>query len=170
MTTQTATDPGPRGSNPAPDGAAASDMQLVVCVVGDERYGLEVGRVREIIRVPVITALPGADPSLSGVINLRGRVIPVMDLRRRLGLQPAEVTRLSRIVVADAGGSQVGFAVDAVEEVIRVAGTAIESTPVLTAGPGSEHLTGVARTDVGLIVLLDLDRLVGPDATTGQVG
>jgi purine-binding chemotaxis protein CheW len=167
MTTKTATDSLTRGaSSPPPGDDPAPDLQLVVCVIGDERFGIEVGRVREIIRLPVITAMPGADPSLSGVINLRGRVIPVMDLRRRLGLQAAAATRLSRIVVAEAGGVQIGFVVDGVDEVVRVAGTAIESTPALTAGPGAEHLTGIARTDDGLIVLLDLDRLVGPDAAT----
>jgi purine-binding chemotaxis protein CheW len=135
-------------------------VQFVVCVVADERYGIEVGRVREIIRLPPITALPGADRSFSGVVNLRGRVIPVMDLRQRFGLPAVPATRLSRIVVADVDGAQVGLVVDAVNEVARIAQSAIEPTPTLTAGPAAEHLTGIARVDDGLIIVLDLEHLL----------
>lgn len=136
------------------------DIQFVVCVVAGERYGIEVGRVHEIIRLTVITALPGADRTFSGVINLRGRVIPVMDLRKRFGLPDADPTRLSRIVVADAGGAHIGLVVDAVNEVIHVAASAIEPTPALSASAAADHLTGIARTTDGLIVVLDLERLL----------
>lgn len=145
-----------------------ADIQLVVCVVAGERYGIEVGRVHEIIRSTAITALPGVDQSFSGVINLRGRVIPVMDLRRQFGLPDAPATRFSRIVVADAGGAQIGLVVDAVNEVVRIASSAIEPTPALTATAATEHLTGIARTSDGLIIVLDLERLLG--APTSVVG
>jgi len=143
-----------------------SDIQFVVCVVADERYGIEVGRVREIIRLTAITALPGADRSFSGVINLRGRVVPVMDLRRQFGLPDAPPTRRSRIVVAEAGGAQLGLVVDAVNEVVRIAATAIEPTPTLTASAATEHLTGIARASDGLVLVLDLERLVGTTLPT----
>ena len=140
--------------------ASDPDIQLVVCVVADERYGIEVGHVHEIIRLPSITALPGSRRSFGGVINLRGRVIPVMDLRQQLGLEAAPPTRLSRIVVADAGAAQIGLVVDAVNEVVRIATSAIEPTPALSAA-ATDHLTGIARTSDGLIVILDLESLLG---------
>jgi purine-binding chemotaxis protein CheW len=146
--------------------SADPDLQFVVCVVAAERYGIEVGHVHEIIRLPSITALPGSDRSFGGVINLRGRVIPVMDLRNQLGLDAAPPTRLSRIVVADAGDAQIGLVVDAVNEVVRIAASAIEPTPALTAG-AADHLKGIARTSDGLIVILDLERLLGAAATDG---
>jgi purine-binding chemotaxis protein CheW len=153
-----------------------TDSQFVVCVVADERYGIQVDRVHEIIRLPAITALPGADLAFSGVINLRGRVIPVMDLRLQLGLPAAPPTRLSRIVVADTDGAQIGLVVDAVNEVVRIQASAIEATPALTATAAAEHLTGIARMTDGLIILLDLERLLASlttnvvDATEPEPG
>jgi purine-binding chemotaxis protein CheW len=151
----------PHEPSQVPEPTTEIDVQIVVCVVADERYGIDVGRVREIIRSTATTALPGTEGSFSGVINLRGRVIPVMDLRRRFGLPDAPPTRLSRIVVADAGGAQIGLVVDAVNEVVHVAASAIEPTPALAAGAATEHLTGIARATDGLIVMLDLERLIG---------
>lgn len=144
----------------APEPRTDADVQLVVCVVGDERYGLAVGRVHEIIRSIAITALPGADRSFNGVINLRGRIIPVMDLRRRFGLPEVPATRFTRIVVADAAGTRVGLVVDAVHEVVRMAPTTIERAPALTASTAVAPVTGIARAADGLIILLDLERLV----------
>ena len=150
--------------------ASTSDLQLVVCVVGDERYGLEVGRVREIIRLPEITALPGSHPSVSGVINLRGRIIPIMDLRQRFGLAAAAPTRLSRIVVAEADELQIGLVVDAVEEVVHIAANAIEPPPALTTAAGSDHLIGIAKSGDQLIILIDLDPLIGTGALALSAG
>jgi purine-binding chemotaxis protein CheW len=151
----------PAGTAQSVEPAAETETQFVVCVVAGERYGIEVGTVHEIIRLAAITALPGAGQAFSGVINLRGRVIPVMDLRRQFGLPDAAPTRFSRIVVADGGGALVGLVVDAVNEVVRIAASAIEPTPALTGGASTEHLTGIARATDGLIVVLDLERLLG---------
>lgn len=141
-------------------------IQLVVCVVAGERYGIEVGRVHEIIRSTAITALPGVGKSFSGVINLRGRVIPVMDLRREFGLPDAPATRLSRIVVAEAAGAHIGLVVDAVNEVVRIPSSAIEPTPTLSTTAATGHLTGIARATDGLIIVLDLERLLGAEAAS----
>jgi purine-binding chemotaxis protein CheW len=167
----------PSGSRPptgvasaVPEPASDVDLQFVVCIVADERYGIEVARVHEILRLPQITALPGVDRSFNGVINLRGRVIPVMDLRLRFGLPAAPETRLSRIVVADAGGSQIGLIVDAVNEVVHIASSAIEPTPAIATTAATGHLTGIARTGDGLIIVLDLERLLaGSTTVTGDV-
>jgi purine-binding chemotaxis protein CheW len=143
--------------------ATGETLQLVVCVLGNERYGIEVGRVKEIIRYPTITTLPDTGRAVRGVINLRGRIIPIVDLRERFGLPEAEPTKLSRIVVTDAAGLRVGFIVDAVNEVARIERAAIDPTPELVAGSGAQHVTGICRTDDALIIMLDLDRLVSSD-------
>ncbi len=145
-----------RASEPPSD----VDIQFVVCVIADERYGIEVGRVREIIRLSAITALPGADHSFCGVINLRGRIIPVMNVRQRFGLPDAPPTRLSRIVIAEAGGAQIGLVVDAVNEVVHIAASAIDPTPGLTGAAAAGHLTGIARSKDGLVIVLDIERLL----------
>lgn len=144
----------------APEPQADAEVQLVVCMVGEERYGLAVGQVHEIIRSIAITALPGDDQAFNGVINLRGRIIPVMDLRRRFGLPEVPSTRFTRIVVADAAGTQIGLVVDAVHEVVRMASTEMEPAPALTASAALAPVTGIARATDGLIILLDLERLV----------
>jgi purine-binding chemotaxis protein CheW len=152
----------------APERAKDSDIQFVVCVVANERYAIEVGHVREIIRLPAITALPGADRAFGGVINLRGRVVPVMDLRRQFGLPEAAPTRLARIVVAETAGAHIGLVVDAVEEVIRLDASAIESTPTLSASAATSHLSGIAQRSDGLLIVLDLDGLVGASLATAS--
>lgn len=136
------------------------DVQFVVCVLAGERYGIEVRGVHEIIRLTTITALPGADRSFCGVINLRGRIIPVMDLRQRFGLPEVEATRFSRIVIAEAGGAQIGLVVDAVNEVVHIAAAAIEPALGLAGSAAAEYLTGIARATDGLVIVLDLERLV----------
>jgi purine-binding chemotaxis protein CheW len=152
------------------DDASDTTFQLVVCVVGDERYGIEVGRVHEIIRLVAITALPGAGKAFSGVINLRGRVIPVMELRHLFDLPVADATRLSRIVIADAGGAQIGFVVDAVDEVVRVSPSQVEPTPALAASGATQHVRGIARVDDDLIILLDVEGLVASHVTATDIG
>jgi purine-binding chemotaxis protein CheW len=163
--------PAPRdqGDVPREDDGQSDDVQLVVCSLGDERYGLEVGLVREIIRHPTITALPGSGRAVGGVINLRGRIIPVLDLRERFGMPTQAPTSLSRVVVTDAGGLQVGLVVDAVSEVVRILRSAIEPTPALASSAGSEHLSGIAHVGDELIILLDLERLLATDVATDTV-
>jgi purine-binding chemotaxis protein CheW len=139
---------------------ADPDLQFVVCVVADERYGIEVGRVHEIIRWTATTALPGADQSFNGVLNLRGRVIPVMDLRERLGLPRIEPTRHTRIVVADVEEARIGLVVDSVEEVVRVPAKAIEPAPTFPSSDAREHMTGIAKIGDGLLVVLALEHLL----------
>jgi purine-binding chemotaxis protein CheW len=157
------TDEGSVASEPQSDAV----VQLVVCAVAGERYGLPVERVHEIVRSIAVTPLPGADQAFSGVINLRGRIIPVMDLRRRLGLTDAPATRLSRIVVAEAAGVQVGIVVDAVYEVLRIPAASIEPAPVLAASAATDHVTGIARSSDGLIIVLALEGLVATPAPAG---
>jgi purine-binding chemotaxis protein CheW len=142
---------------------ASDERQLVVFQVGAELYGVDIAGVHEIIRLPAITRVPRAPGFVEGVINLRGKVIPVVDLRRRFGLPSAEHTRASRIVVVEIGDQVVGIIVDAVSEVLRVSGSTIEPPSPVVAGIDSDYLHGIAKLPERLVILLDLDRVLARD-------
>jgi purine-binding chemotaxis protein CheW len=144
--------------------ATASEIQLVVFELGDERYGLDIATVYEIIRHQPITAVPQAPAFVEGVINLRGRIIPVVDLRDRFGMAAGDLTKATRIVVCEAAGTRVGLVVDGVSEVLMVSGDAIEATPDVAAGADAAYLRGIAKLGERLIILLDLDGLFGDGA------
>ena len=146
-------------------GARSTDeIQLVVFELGDERYGLDIATVYEIIRHQPITAVPQAPAFVEGVINLRGRIIPVVDLRDRFGMTAGDLTKASRIVVCEAAGTRVGLVVDGVSEVLMVPADAIEPTPDVAAGHEAGYLRGIAKLGERLIILLDLDGLFGDAA------
>ena len=139
---------------------AGDEQQLVVLHLGAELYGVEIARVHEIIRLMAVTRVPRAPAFVEGVINLRGKVIPVVDLRRRFGLPRAEHTRASRIVVVELSEHVVGIIVDAVSQVLRVDTSTIEPPSPVVAGIESEYLSGIAKVDDQLIILLHLDRVL----------
>lgn len=134
--------------------------QFVTCRVGGEEFAVDILSVQEIIRMVEITRVPKAPAFVEGVINLRGRIIPVLDLRRRLGIADAERTAQSRIVVVTVRGRVVGLVVDSVSEVLRIPRSAIEPTPSLGTTAGAEFIQGVGRLDERLLTLLDLKRLL----------
>jgi purine-binding chemotaxis protein CheW len=142
---------------------ASDERQLVVFQLGAELYGVEIARVHEIIRLQTITRVPRSPSFVEGVINLRGKVIPVVDLRRRFGLPTAEHTRASRIVVVELGDQVVGIIVDSVSEVLRVSSVSIEPPSPVVAGIDSEYLHGIAKLTDRLVILLDLDRILARD-------
>ena len=154
------TDPHPADT----DAAAADLLQLVSFEIGVEEYAIPILAVREINRVLPITAVPHAPRSVEGVINLRGQIIPVVDLRRRFGLPPCPPSAESRIVVVEVGHERrvVGFTVDRVHEVLRLDPDIVDPAPA-AADPGPRHdagfVTGVGRLDHRLLILVDLDRL-----------
>lgn len=137
-----------------------AERQLVVFDLAGEAYGVNIGTVREIIRMQSITHVPETPDFVEGVINLRGRVIPVVDLRKRFGLTVSAHTAESRIVVVDIGGHDIGVIVDAVTEVLRVAGSAIEAASALIASEDSYYMDGIAKIGDRLLILLDLDRVL----------
>lgn len=137
-----------------------SEEQVVVFDLAGESYGVEISHVQEIIRPPAITVVPRSPEYVEGVINLRGRVIPVINLRKRFGLPHAEQDRAARIVVLELSGHTMGAAVDAVSEVLRIASTAVEPPGATLTGPETAHLRGIAKLEERLIILLDLDRIL----------
>ena len=136
------------------------ERQLVVFQLGAELYGVEISRVHEIIRLQSVTKVPRAPSFVEGVINLRGKVIPVVDLRRRFGLPTSDHTRASRIVVVEIGDQVVGVVVDGVSEVLRVNGATVEPPSPVVAGIDSEYIHGIAKLSDRLVILLDLDRVL----------
>ena len=133
------------------------EQQLVVFHVGPELYGVDIGRVHEIIRLQTVTRVPRAPSYVEGVINLRGKVIPVVDLRRRFGLPTAEHTRASRIVVVDVGEQVVGMIVDAVNQVVRLDTATVEAPGAVVTGADNAYVQGIAKLTDRLVLLLDLD-------------
>ncbi|MDZ4181011.1 MAG: chemotaxis protein CheW [Coriobacteriia bacterium] len=145
----------------------AETMQLVTFLLGEDEYGFHIEHVQEIIRLRHvhITAIPNAPTFVEGVINLRGRLVPAVDLRKRFG-RPTEMTgRAARIVVVNVLGRTVGLVVDAVLEVAKVGTLEVEQLPELAAGVGSEFVEGVCRIDRGLVVVLDLERMFSEEET-----
>ena len=136
------------------------ERQLVVFQLDAEFYGVDIARVHEIIRLQTITRVPRAPAFVEGVINLRGKVIPVVDLRKRFGLPTADHTRASRIVVVEIGDQVVGIVVDGVSEVLRVSESTIEPPSPVVAGIDSEYIHGIAKLADRLVILLDLNRVM----------
>ena len=136
------------------------ELQLVVFKLGEETYGVDIGTVREIIALQPITRLPGAPEFVEGILNLRGHVIPVLDLRRRFGLPGAEATRDTRIIVVEVGAHTLGMVVDAVSEVLRIPAETVERPHELTVNVDVAFLQGVAKLDQQLVILLNLEHLL----------
>jgi purine-binding chemotaxis protein CheW len=139
---------------------AIGEEQVVVLELAGEAYGVEIGRVQEIIRMQPITRVPNGPAFIEGVTNLRGRVIPVLDLRKRFALDQDEPTRRSRIVVGELGDHTVGLVVDGVSEVLRVSAEAVEPPSSLVTTSDSAYLRGVAKLGERLILLLDLSKVL----------
>jgi len=134
--------------------------QLISFIVGEEEYGLEILRVKEVIRLREITRLPRAPSFVKGIINLRGDVIPIIDLRDRFGLERKEYTSMTRVIVVDVDGRLVGMVVDAASQVVRVPADQIDPPPPIVGGLSAEFIKGVGKLDERLIILLNIDRIL----------
>lgn len=138
----------------------SSLRQLVTFTLGGEEYGVDIMKVQEIIRLQSITRVPQMPDFIEGVLNLRGNVIPVIDLRKRFNLNVTEQTPHTRIVVINVSGRTLGVIVDAVSEVMRLSDDQIEPPPPVVSGIGHEYLEGVGKVQGRLIILLDLDKIL----------
>ena len=156
------------GSAARPNGAAAGGKYLTF-MLGREEYGLPVLKVREIIKVMDITHVPQVPAHVLGVINLRGKVIPVIDLRRKFRFADQAHTERTCIIVAEvalkAAIVMMGVVVDAVSEVVNVLPAEIDDTPDFGGPQGSDYILGLAKVKGGVKILLDLDRVLGSDGT-----
>ncbi len=147
---------------PIKTGNSGSELiQLVSFMLDNEEYGVEVLKVREIIRMPGITKMPNTPQYVEGIINLRGKVIPIISLRRRFGLVESVNNTHTRIIIMDVAGTLNGFIVDAVSEVIRIHSSDIQPPPalVMSGGVSQEFISGVYNNAERLLIIMDIDRM-----------
>ncbi len=138
-------------------------LQIVAFRVGAELYGLDIACVREIDREQPITKVPQALPFVEGVINVRGTIIPVIDLARRFGRGPTVADRQTRIIIASLCGQSVGFIVSSVSEVVAIPLTSIGPAPPLTFDRSMRFISGMARVGETLISILSIDQLLSTE-------
>lgn len=138
-------------------------LQLVTFHLGGEEFAMDILKVQEINRMVNITQVPKTPFYVEGVINLRGKVIPVIDLRKRFGLEECEKTQNSRIIVIEVAGNTVGLIVDSVSEVLRLPSKTVEPPPPLVTGVDSEYIMGVGKVEDRLLILLDMNKVFGAE-------
>src|SRR6266849_6781441 len=136
------------------------EFQVVGFRIGNETFGVRIGSVREIVRVPEITAVPSAPETVEGVINLRGKIIPVMDLRKRFGHVDIQPDKKNRILVVELENKLVGLIVNAASEVLKIPPSDIEAPGTVFAEGESGYVTGVGKLKGRLIILLDISKLL----------
>jgi len=136
------------------------DLQVVGFRIGNETYGVRIASVREIVRVPEITAVPSAPDLIEGVINLRGKIIPVMDLRKRFGQTEIQSDKKNRILVVELDNMLLGLIVNAASVVLNTPPSEIEAPGSVFAEGESGYVTGVGKLKGRLIILLDITKLL----------
>ncbi len=136
------------------------ETQMVAFHLAGEIYAMDIAIIHEIILVPEITHIPRTSPDMQGVINLRGKIVPVLDLRKRLHLPAKEVTRQTRIIVAEQGDMTVGMVVDDVVGVIRIANSSIEPPSNLVTSMDTDSILGVGKHHEDLIILLNMENVL----------
>ena len=139
----------------------AKTFQVVSFQLGKEEYGVDIMVVQEIILLGNITHVPEVPEYILGVINLRGNVIPILNLRKRFGLEEVDSTDETRIVVINYEGRTVGIVVDSVSEVLRLTNEQISPAPASLSGGERDYITSLARLGEKLLILLDVDRVLG---------
>jgi purine-binding chemotaxis protein CheW len=141
----------------APVGSAS---QFLSFVLGKEEYGIEILKVQEIRGYSAITAIPNTPSYIRGVINLRGAVVPIVDLRAKFGLPATDYDKFTVIIVVTIGTRVAGLIVDAVSDVLNIARSEVEPTPEFGAAVDTSFITGMAKMADKLVLLLDIDRVV----------
>ena len=136
------------------------ELQVVGFRIGNETYGVRIAAVREIVRVPEITSVPNAPDTIEGVINLRGKIIPVMDLRKRFGLTEIHSDKKNRILVVELDNKLLGLIVNSASEVLKIPPSDVEAPGSLFTDGESGYVTGVAKLKGRLIILLDITKLL----------
>lgn len=135
-------------------------LQFVTFTLGNEEYAVDILNVQEINRITDITQIPNSPPYVEGVINLRGKVIPVINLRKKFNLEDKPTNDTSRIIIMDISGTTKGLIVDSVSEVLRIASGSVEAAPPMSTEIQSHFIKGIAKLDTRLIILIDLNKLL----------
>lgn len=139
------------------------EYQFVVFKLGNEEYGVPITQVKEINRLTSATKVPRSPMFVEGIINLRGQIIPIIDMKKRFDLPLTEYTGDARIIVIQVGAHTFGVEVDSVSEVLRINSTNIEPAPHIVCSIDSKYITGVAKVGERLLILLDLDKLLSDE-------
>src|SRR5512138_3373579 len=158
---------GASSARPPAEALEARQEWLAFALSGEE-YAIAIEQVREVLKAPTITEVPRAPSHVLGVIMVRGEVIAVLDLRRRLGLPAAGAGRQARVLICDSGDGARGFVVDAVSEVVRLPPSAVEPRPNGIPGPAAECIAGIGRRGSQLYILLDLAAVLGEPAAAAE--
>lgn len=138
----------------------AKDLHIVGFRVGTETFGVPISMVHEIVRVPAITAVPESPDCVEGVINLRGRIIPVVDLRKRFGEKSIASGKKNRILVAEVDSKMIGLIVDAASEVLKIPPSEVDPPPNVFEEGEVNYVTGVGKLGGRLIIMIDLTRIL----------
>jgi purine-binding chemotaxis protein CheW len=138
----------------------ADIVQIASFRIGAEEYGVDISQIQEIIRMVEVTRVPRTPDYVDGVINLRGQLIPIFDLRTRFGMQRIVPTKNSRIIVTDIGSKRIGIVVDSASEVLNIPIEAIEQAPEVIAGAATDYIQGVGKIGDRLVILLDLTMVI----------
>jgi len=149
-------------------GGEGEIIQLVTFTMGKEEYAVDILKVQEINRMTEIARVPNAPDYVEGVINLRGRVIPVVSLRKRFSLPEKDSDERSRIVIMDIQGITVGLIVDSVSEVLRIPANTIDPAPNIASNISTEFIRGIAKLEDRLIILIDMDLLIEKSETSAM--
>lgn len=137
--------------------------QFVKFLVGNEVFGVDINQTREIIKLQEMLKVPNTPPYIEGLINLRGKVLTIFNLRKRLGFPESEFDENCKIIIVNYNDMDIGFTVDLVSEILRVPESSVENTPPSVSGIDNRFLSGVAKVNDKLILLLDLKNVLTPD-------
>ena len=136
-----------------------SSLQIVCFKIGNEEYGIDILQVQEILKLPKVTKLPKSKAFIMGVIDLRGKVLPIVDLSRRFGIESNKSSENSRAIVVDISGKKVGLGIDSVSHVIKVNTNDIEPPPPVVRGISGKYIVGIAKLENGFVVVLDINQM-----------
>ncbi|HHX87479.1 MAG TPA: chemotaxis protein CheW [Firmicutes bacterium] len=139
------------------------EIQLVVFILNNEEFACNITDVKEVLKMFKVTSLPQSLKFVEGVINLRGEVIPVVDLRKRFNLPEVDYSEQSRIIIVEVGSNQVGLIVDAVTEVLRLPASQVQASPSGIAGDCSQLIEGVGKIEQRLLIILDLEYILSTE-------
>ncbi len=148
---------------------AEEELQLVTFTLENEEYAVDILKVQEINRMTEITVVPNSQTYVEGVINLRGRVIPVINLRKKFGLSGKDRDGSSRVIIMDIQGITMGLVVDFVSEVLRIPSGIVDPTPPMASDISKEFIKGIAKLKDRLIILIDMDRLIEKSEGTAMI-
>jgi purine-binding chemotaxis protein CheW len=141
----------------------ADMLQLVTFKLAGQKYAVDILKVQEINNMKEITTIPNAPSFLEGAINLRGKVIPVLNLRKKFSFEDNPSPDTAKIVIMDVRGVIMGLVVDSVSDVLRIPRDLVEPPPPVSSNISSEFLAGIAKLEEGLVILLNIDKLLGEE-------